>query len=131
MSSISAQNFNFIDDYHKELSLSKETDFKTKAENLDTWISFNTYPNGLKFLSHIKSFFIYKIPKLQIQKCSNKEDMTKKLDLTQNFQNLITLTKQIFFFVILIIEAFYSLLQSLQVSLQDLFTVDLDLDLKI
>jgi len=29
-------------------------------------------------------FMIYKIPKLQIQKCSNKGDMTKKLDLTQS-----------------------------------------------
>jgi hypothetical protein len=49
MSSIFAQNFNYIDDDHKELSLSKETDFKTKAETLDTWISFNTYANYLKF----------------------------------------------------------------------------------
>jgi hypothetical protein len=98
MSSISAQNVNSIDDDHKELSLSKETDFKIEAETLDTWISLNTYPNGLKFLSHMKSFFIYKIPKLQIQKRSNKEDMTKKPDLTQNLQNLITLTKQILFF---------------------------------
>ncbi len=38
MSSISIQNFSFIDDDHKELSLSKETDFKIKAETLDTWI---------------------------------------------------------------------------------------------
>jgi hypothetical protein len=36
MSSISAQNFSSIDGDHKELSLSKETDFKTEAENLDT-----------------------------------------------------------------------------------------------
>jgi hypothetical protein len=56
MSSISAQNFSSIYD-HKELSLSKETDFKTEAETLDTWISLNTYSNGLKFLSDIKSFF--------------------------------------------------------------------------
>jgi hypothetical protein len=53
MSSIPAQNFSSIDDDHKELSLSKETDFKTKAETLDTWISFNTNANDLKFLSHI------------------------------------------------------------------------------
>ncbi len=39
MSSISIQTFNSIDDDHKELSLSKVTDFKTKAEILDTWIS--------------------------------------------------------------------------------------------
>jgi hypothetical protein len=82
MSSISTQNFNFIDDDHKELSLSKETNFKIEAETLDTWISLNTYPNDLKFLSHIYSFMIYKIPKLQIQKSSNKGDMTNKLDLT-------------------------------------------------
>jgi hypothetical protein len=36
MSSISVQNFNSIGDDHKELSLSKETDFKTKAEILNT-----------------------------------------------------------------------------------------------
>jgi hypothetical protein len=64
MSSIFAQNFSSIDDDHKELSLSKEIDFKIEAETLDTWISLNTYPNGLKFLSHIKSFFIYNIAKL-------------------------------------------------------------------
>ncbi len=46
-------NFNYIDDDHKELSLSKENDFKTEAKILDTWISFNTYPNDMKFLSHI------------------------------------------------------------------------------
>jgi hypothetical protein len=53
MSSISTQYFSSIDDDHKELSLSKEADFKTKAETLDTWISLNTYANDLKFLSHI------------------------------------------------------------------------------
>jgi hypothetical protein len=36
MSSIYLQNFNSIDDDHKHLSLSKETDFKTEAETLDT-----------------------------------------------------------------------------------------------
>jgi hypothetical protein len=36
MFSTSTQNFNSIDDDHKKLSLSKETDFKTKAETLDT-----------------------------------------------------------------------------------------------
>jgi hypothetical protein len=74
---------------------------------------------------------IYKIPKLQIQKNSNKGDMTKKPDLTQNLQKLITLTKKKNSFGILKIEASYSLIQSLQVSLQDLFTIYLDLDLKI
>jgi hypothetical protein len=53
MSSISAKKFSSINDDHKELSLSKETDFKTKAETLDIWISLNTYENDLKFLSHI------------------------------------------------------------------------------
>jgi len=64
MSSISAQNFSSIDDDHKELSLSKEIDFKIKTETLDAWISFNTDPNDMKFLSHIYFFMIYKIPKL-------------------------------------------------------------------
>jgi hypothetical protein len=36
MSSISIQNFNSIDDDHKELSLSKEIVFKTEAETLGT-----------------------------------------------------------------------------------------------
>jgi len=36
MSSISIQNFSSIDDDHKELSLSKETDFKIEAKTLDT-----------------------------------------------------------------------------------------------
>jgi hypothetical protein len=56
MSSISAQNFSPIDDDHKEISLSKETDFKTKTETSDAWISFNTNPNDMKFLTHI---FLY------------------------------------------------------------------------
>ncbi len=66
MSFIFVQNFNSIDDDHKELSLSKEIDFKIEAESLDTWISLNKYPNDMKFLSHIYSFMIYKISKLQI-----------------------------------------------------------------
>jgi hypothetical protein len=36
MSSTSVQNFSSIDDDHKELSLSKETNFKTETETLDT-----------------------------------------------------------------------------------------------
>jgi hypothetical protein len=36
MSSTSTQNFSSIDDDHKDLSLSKETNFKTKVETLDT-----------------------------------------------------------------------------------------------
>jgi hypothetical protein len=35
MSSISTQNFSPIDDNHKEISLSKETDFKTETETSD------------------------------------------------------------------------------------------------
>ncbi len=97
MSSISAQNFSSSNDEHKEISLSKETDFKTKTETLDAWISLNINPNDMKFLSHMYSYMIYKIPKQQIQKNSNKGDMTKKPDLTHNLQNLITLIKQIFF----------------------------------
>jgi hypothetical protein len=98
MSSIFAQNFSSINDDHKEISLSKETDFKTETETLDAWISLNINPNDMKFLSHMYSYMIYKIRKLQIQKSSNKGDMTKKPDLTQNFQKLITLTKHILFF---------------------------------
>jgi len=100
MSSISAQNFSSIDADHKEISLSKETNFKTETETetLNVWIYLNTDPNDMKFLSHIYSYMIYKIPKLQIQKSSNKGDMTKKPDLAQSFQKLITLTKHIFFF---------------------------------
>jgi hypothetical protein len=51
MSSISAQNFSSIDDGYKEISLSKETDFKTETETSDAWISLNTDPNDMK-LSH-------------------------------------------------------------------------------
>jgi len=76
MFSISAQNFNAIDDDHKEISLSKETDFKIETET-DAWISLNTNLNDMKFLSHIYSYMIYNIPKLQIQKSSSKGDMTK------------------------------------------------------
>jgi hypothetical protein len=53
MSSISAQNFNYIDDDDKEISLSKETNFKTETETSDAWISLNTNPNDMKFLLHI------------------------------------------------------------------------------
>jgi hypothetical protein len=98
MSSIYAQNFSSIDDNFKEISLSKETDFKTETRTSDAWISLNTNPNDMKFLSHIYSYMIYKIPKLQTQKRSNKGDMTKNPDLAQSFQKLITLTKHILFF---------------------------------
>jgi hypothetical protein len=98
MSFISAQNFSSIDDDQKELSLLRKTNFKTKTKTLDAWISLNTDPNDMKFLSHILYFCIYKIQKLQIQKCSNKRDMTKKPNLVQNLQRLITLTKYILFF---------------------------------
>jgi len=81
MSSIPGKNFNSIDVDHKEISLSKETDFKSETETLNAWISLNTDSNDMKFLSHIYSYMIYKIPKLQIQKCSNKGNMTKKPDL--------------------------------------------------
>jgi hypothetical protein len=78
MSSIFAQNFSPIDDDHKKISLSKETDFKTKTE---------TNSNDMKFLSHIYSYMIYKIAKLQTQKSLNKGDMTKKPDLAQSFKS--------------------------------------------
>jgi hypothetical protein len=64
MSFISAQNFSPIDDNHKEISLSKETDFKTETETSDAWIFHNTSPNDMKFLSHIYSYKIYKIYKI-------------------------------------------------------------------
>jgi hypothetical protein len=98
MSFISTQNFSPIDDDHKEISLSKETDFKTETETSDAWISLNTNPNDMKFLSHIYSYMIYKIAKLQTQQILNKGNMTKKLDLAHSFQKLITLTKHILFF---------------------------------
>ncbi len=50
---MSAHNFSSIDDDHKELSLSKETNFKTKIKTLDAWIFLNTDPNDIKFLTHI------------------------------------------------------------------------------
>jgi len=99
MFSTSSQRFSSIDDDHKEISLSKETDFKTKTKTLYAWISLNIDPNDMKFLSHIYSYIISKIPKLQIQKSSNKGDMTKKPYLAQSFQKLITLTKHILFFL--------------------------------
>jgi hypothetical protein len=98
MFSISSQSFSSIDDDHKEISLSKETDFKTETKTLDAWVSLNTDPNDMKFLSHIYSYMIYKISKLQIQKSSNKGDMSKKPDMAQSFQKLITLTKYTPFF---------------------------------
>ncbi len=78
MSSTSAQNFSLIDDDHKEISLSKETNFKTETETSNGWISLNTNPNDMKFLSHIYFYMIYKITKLQTQKRLNKGHMTKK-----------------------------------------------------
>jgi len=98
MFSILFQNFSSIDVDHKEISLSKETDFKAETETLDVLISLNTNSNDMKFLSHIYSYMIYKIPKLQIQKNSNKGNMTKNPDLAQSFQKVITLTKHILFF---------------------------------
>ncbi len=56
MSSISVQNFSSINDDHKEISLSKETDFKTETETLNAWISFNINPNDMKFFTHV---FLY------------------------------------------------------------------------
>jgi hypothetical protein len=59
MSSIFFQNFSSIDDDHKELSLSKGTDFKTKTKTLNVWISFYIDPNDMKFLSHIFLYHLY------------------------------------------------------------------------
>ncbi len=87
MSFISVQSFSSINDDHKEISLSKETDFKTETETLDAWIFLNINPNDMKFLSHMYSYTIYKIPKVQIQKSSNKGDMTKKQIWHKIFKN--------------------------------------------
>jgi hypothetical protein len=70
---ISAQNFSSIDDDYKEISLSKETYFKTKTETSDAWISLNTDPNDMKFVSHIYSYMIYKIPSCKSKKAQTKE----------------------------------------------------------
>jgi len=78
MSSIFAQNFSFINDDHKELSLSKEIDFKIETKTLDAWISFNKNPNDMKFLSHIYSFMNYKIPKLQNPKMLKQKRYDQK-----------------------------------------------------
>jgi len=56
MSTTFFQNFSPIDDDHKEITLSKETDFKTQTKTSDVWISLNTNPNDMKFLTHI---FLY------------------------------------------------------------------------
>jgi len=67
MSSIFSQNFSSTDDDHTEISLSKETDCKIETETSNAWISLNTDPNDMKFFSHIYSYMIYKISKLQIK----------------------------------------------------------------
>jgi hypothetical protein len=64
MFSISTQNFSPIDDDHKEISLSIETDFKIETETSDAWIFHNTSPNDMKIFSHLYSYMIYKITKL-------------------------------------------------------------------
>jgi hypothetical protein len=64
MSTTFSQNFSPIDDDHKEISLSKKTDFKIETKTLDACISLNINPNDMKFLSHIYFYMIYKITKL-------------------------------------------------------------------
>ncbi len=79
--------------------LQRDITFKRNwFQNWDWNFRCNTNPNDMKFLSHIYSYMIYKILKMHIQKSSNKGDMTKKPNLTQSFQKLITLTKHILFF---------------------------------
>jgi hypothetical protein len=78
MSTTFSQNFSPIDDDHKEISLSKEIDFKTKIETSDAWISLNTNPNDMKFLSHIYSYMIYKITKLETQKMLKQRKYDQK-----------------------------------------------------
>jgi hypothetical protein len=74
MSSISVQNFSSINDDHKEISLSKETDFKTETETLDVWISLNINPNDMKFLSHMYSYMT-----IRSQSCRSKKAQTKEI----------------------------------------------------
>jgi len=72
-------------------------DQKTRSalETSDAWISLNTSPNDMKFLSHIYSYMIYKITKLQTQKSLNKGDMTKKPDLHLKLQMLRSFSIQV------------------------------------
>jgi hypothetical protein len=74
MSSISGQNFSSIDDDYKEISLSKETDFKTEIEILDAWISLNTDPNDMNF-SH--TYIL--IRSIRSQSCRSKKAQTKEI----------------------------------------------------
>jgi len=73
MFSIYVQNSSSIDDDHKEISLSKEIDFKIEGKTLDIWIFINTYSNELKFLSHIYSLMIYKTQSFKSKKSQTKE----------------------------------------------------------
>jgi hypothetical protein len=52
----------------KRYHFQTEIDFKTETETSNAWISLNTNPNDMKFFSHIYSYMIYKIAKLQTQK---------------------------------------------------------------
>jgi hypothetical protein len=74
MSSIFVQNFSSIDVDHKEISLFKKIDFKTETETLDAWISLNTDPNDMKFLSHI-----YSLMTIRSQSCRSKNAQTKEI----------------------------------------------------
>jgi hypothetical protein len=74
MSSISIQNFSSISDDHKELSLSKETNFKTEAKTLDTWISLNMYPNDLNFFHIYSSLW-----SIRSQSCKSKKAQKKEI----------------------------------------------------
>jgi hypothetical protein len=70
------------------------------------------------------------------QSCRSKKAQTKEIWPKNHIWHKIFRNSQLsqntfFSSEILRIETSYSLLQSLQVSLQDLFTIDLDLDLKI
>jgi len=63
MFSISIQNFNSSDDDHKELSLWKETDFKTKSSNLSLWLVTKAKTckgEGLEWSSRI-TFYVSRV----------------------------------------------------------------------
>jgi hypothetical protein len=91
MSTTFSQNFSPIDDEHKEISLSKETDFKTKTKTSDAWISLNINPNDMKFLSYIYSYMIYKITKPQTQKTRSGTEFSKAHNSHKTYPFLLKL----------------------------------------
>jgi hypothetical protein len=75
MSSISTKSFSSIDDDHKELSLSKEIDFKIEAKTLDTWISLSIHKQMTWNFSHIHN----PLWSIRSQSCRSKKAQTKEI----------------------------------------------------